>query len=1331
MDISKEEENFFRVCKLLVNAVPVHLRTLFKDKWDGKHPINKWDDNPASGSGPLLIKEINKFNPGFLKRNAYLEKKFKQEGDSTKWDVTALCGAILNADLQLSDREKNTVIQIRDIRNKRLFHFHNNEISNNDTKKIFTDVKKAYQILHWPENELNKIKDDLLTTKAINTLQNQINFERKLAIQNNSTNFHNLPEDIQNYVGRKEEMDEVLDAVDKRNHKRVILIHGGPCYGKSAFATKFGYEMVAKGYSYVIWIDMRNIADNAPTADSLAVRILHEFDIDVDDCKHKAQKFLERKCKNISKNKKQLLIILDNADSLMPIAENSSNITDAYKMMKGLSSDCVKVALTSRSNRLVDVHNVQIKLLTDIESYMYIESKLKEDTLVDRDDLVERLNACSHGMPLALKILVNAVNNAENFQYLQDYLIDVKKKTINTINDRCSIMHLFEISFEYLQNEELKLIKMLAVYPSAFSYKYLKMLAHQFNIKDVRTILDAIKKKGLLEVNAIGYSFHPFLLEYIRDTKWGQSDEKKYVNCFLKVYAGALFDLGRVSLEKDQFLKCLSEFKAEKINFLYMMDLLKKEDILSTIDHNVFKRPANEYISMMLFAMDLVYSPFIIHFLKVCKTLASDEFKYYARCCYYEVFSKIYPNEANEEPTTNGQESEADKRFCRLLLERRKLTVEVHSRESSRRENEDLLKDLERLRDEAEQLSKAEEVSKCTLSKYLKIKIIKLLGVFYQKSKEENSQEKALSNFEEALEVSEGVFGKHLVTFDCYMQIAKCHWYYKNYEEADQRFEAVKDFAESMNILHTNRFSSYLLSHGRCLIYFGLEEHCEEYVQKGVALLEQSLETCDDTHSLFFASAMNHLMRADKDYHNEKLLPYFYDLEDPSGKICHTLTSCVRFSKDIDELLKASSFLKEILDKKEKWSKDNFDQVEVMLVWNKMVMDHPDVSRNSVKAEANKDTVFNVAVNALNSRTAKTSDEWVSIVRGLCYNDVKYYEWVLPHLKKQEHPSEHLLQLVKDKFFFDINAAYGEVDEYAFETRVGKVINEMQGAIIYLQDSIESIEDRIKLFHFQYLYDLNKILAITTISEKRSQFARDALHWINKGAGENYENNLTTLENIQSYEVPTSPDEKKKDLLKARKSLLQMMTKRMIYIHRNNELENFFLQLLTESMAFPDLNIGIQIIQHIFRNLDIAIQKYPKYLKALFQLLSSATSEMSQWHYNIFIRNLPKLLSSPDEFDQTHSHPGVEISHNVLKLLNKENRLPFRNDGIVKFEMLHILAMYTEGKIHVSDRLDDARSAISLFESLEDDSGLRGKVDELRDFVASNRESKYLKCVLI
>eukprot|EP00794_Sanderia_malayensis_P010743 gene10743-11893_t len=1183
MEISEEEGNFVRVGKLCHNDISIHLRTFFEDKWDSKYPTNCWD-NTEAGSGQTLFQMMK--NDPKVKQNCTMKSHIKA-GNCNNWDITTLSCVILSAALKLnlSHYERNQIEILRNIRNTRLGHLSEMKISNDDRKIIFNDVRQVYQTLNWPESELNAIEVDPITTEDMKELRAQVDRERKEAIKDISKDFHNLPEDIGNYIGRKEEMDNLLDAVEHKEGHQVILIHGGPCYGKSAFATKFGHEMVEKGCNYVIWTDMRSIVhdSNVPNVESLAMRILDEFDIDVDDCKEKAQKYLEMKCKSIRKNNKQLLIILDNADSMLGIDENSNDTTEAYKMIKGLTSDCVKVALTSRSSRLMDVQKVQIKPFTKSEGKMYLESTLVKDALMDRDDLVERLNACSHGMPLALKILVNAVNNAEDSQYLQDYLNDVENKTITTLDEEHPIMHLFEISFKYLQNEELELIKMLAVYPSAFSYRYVQKLSNQLNI-NARKSLNAVKKRSLLEVNTDSYYFHPLFLEYIKKTKWVGKDEEKFQKLFIEVYVTAIFDLGVKSLKKDTFSENLEEAKVEKSNFLYVMDLVRKERT-SGLNGNTFNKTANEHVAMILFMHGFIYDPILIDFLKTCESLASDESKYYAQCCHYELCTKIFNNEHIQEPNEQEVLDDEGKRCCVLLLKRRQFSYEVHSKEFERRTDEDISKDLERLLDEAKQLSDSNQQVTSSLN----------------------------------------VFGKHPFTFDCHVQIAKCYWTFQLFEKANECFESAKCFAESMNMQDVQQYANYLLAHGRCLI----DSKMKENEQQGVALLEQSLETCDDTHRIFFVSAITRLMRVDVTYYKRKLLPYFYDLEDPSGNICNSLTGCVMFSEDISELLRASSFLGKILEKNKVWSKKCFKQMKALLEWNNMIFDHPDVSNYSIKAEANKDRVIYLAKEALK------------------------------------------------KFIIEMNAAYCENDGDNIERSSTKAVNEMQEAITHLEHITKGIDGRRRSFCIQSLYLWNKLIAETMLAKDREQFAKEALDYMEQGAVEPYANKIENLKKIQNHTTLMVPADKLLETLKARKVLLKMISKIKIPKNQRDNLEKDYWRLLGDSMKSTNLNVKVNIIKDAFEVADMSIQTYPRYLEVLLQLLSSAENGVCGWQYKVFIKYLPKLLSF-DGFDQTHLHPGVKIGRKFLTHLNDNNRRHFKNERMVQFEIRYIMAIYLQ-----------------------------------------------------
>ena len=90
MEIPNEEENFFRVSKLVYNEIPAQLRSFFKHKWQSKFSQD-WDDSPTSGD--TLWKTLS---PGTRSKkwNDEIKNKIK-EGSSHAWDCTVLFEVLL------------------------------------------------------------------------------------------------------------------------------------------------------------------------------------------------------------------------------------------------------------------------------------------------------------------------------------------------------------------------------------------------------------------------------------------------------------------------------------------------------------------------------------------------------------------------------------------------------------------------------------------------------------------------------------------------------------------------------------------------------------------------------------------------------------------------------------------------------------------------------------------------------------------------------------------------------------------------------------------------------------------------------------------------------------------------------------------------------------------------------------------------------------------------------------------------------------------------------------------------------------------------------------
>ena len=94
--LSAEEENFIKITKIILEAVPKHLRNLFVDKWDQKYQNNKWRSDSASGK--FLFNQI----PNAAKNGRIGEYSNKlKSGKENEWDTSTLVYTMLYSQLNL------------------------------------------------------------------------------------------------------------------------------------------------------------------------------------------------------------------------------------------------------------------------------------------------------------------------------------------------------------------------------------------------------------------------------------------------------------------------------------------------------------------------------------------------------------------------------------------------------------------------------------------------------------------------------------------------------------------------------------------------------------------------------------------------------------------------------------------------------------------------------------------------------------------------------------------------------------------------------------------------------------------------------------------------------------------------------------------------------------------------------------------------------------------------------------------------------------------------------------------------------------------------------
>ena len=878
--------------------------------------------------------------------------------------------------------------------------------------------------------------------------------------------------------------------------------------------------MVDQGINFAIWISMRDIStqDGCPSMDKLAEKILHEFDIDTSEMKDNIQSHLSRNLSMISTSGKKALLIFDNADSLISDNDVFSQLRLilANKKLKG----DIKAVFTSRTNITTDdddFHKIELRCLSPDECKHYLNLSLKSDTLIERETLIDKIAGLSHGLPLALKILVSEMNESENKECLLDYLKDVEQDPAQTVNENeeVQMFRLFEASFTNMDTGQLNLMKLLAVFPSSFSYEYMDKLSKCVKFK--ARFIQKLRKKGLVERQEPCFLIHPYLCEFVRQEKWLSGDKELYERAYEEVFLTSLFELGKRSLEKDAYPESRSEFVNERNNFLHLMASIREKisqkrggtESLSFLK-GILDRQTSEYVSVMIFVLGLVHPATLIDFYEDCERLVTFEMKPNIWSIRHELMMKCY-----DEELTKPEDYIIFDDCASVLTDSRVIQNKVWQAGKSKKVVDESVKNA--LLKEVQELEKRAKGMKCPkMQAYFGRKVCKDSAMFY---KGKNEYKKAKKAYENALAICENVFGTSWQTFDCYQQLAMFYSGGKNTKKALQNFNKAEELAEKMEIRNDRQYNAHLLNKGRFLVSTGKPENINE----GMGLLQNHLELLNiESDSNYWAMTVKCLATVDPVYY-DKVIPYLCTLKCPRKQLLELVTIKFEFEitqveNDFDEemmkpkglaavndLKKAVEHVTIILDY-DKVEQSKLQLLEFRSLWWKLLAlrtdyvlflteradyanralakwemdDADDVKRERYRLEEiikeSKDVDPNQEEMLRREiQEAGRSEEpkkryitllqgieehqvlWTGFVRFLGKNDSSYYELILPYLQNREILSESLLKLVADVFESRIDSVKFKTDEVVVKQISSKAIEDLKSAIEY----VTSIEQRV------------------------------------------------------------------------------------------------------------------------------------------------------------------------------------------------------------------------------------------------------------------------------
>lgn len=240
--------------------------------------------------------------------------------------------------LERRDLVKSYFEKIIPIRN-RVMHTRPLEIGD---RSVLTEVAERIGIelpfIEW--NELNRIRDIIITKPHEIYLKSSINrYERDTHV------YHNLPVpefDDTGFIGRKNELKEILDLLKDRKNQ-IISIVGNGGLGKTATAVKVLYELIDSHHNpfeAILWVSLktRTLSQGEFSNIKNAIKDLSTVYDKVESLVVKEEESAVNNILNFMGNFATLLV-LDNLETL--------NTTDVVEFLKSIPEKS-KVLITSR-----------------------------------------------------------------------------------------------------------------------------------------------------------------------------------------------------------------------------------------------------------------------------------------------------------------------------------------------------------------------------------------------------------------------------------------------------------------------------------------------------------------------------------------------------------------------------------------------------------------------------------------------------------------------------------------------------------------------------------------------------------------------------------------------------------------------------------------------------------------------------------------------------------------------------------------------------------------------------------------------------------------------
>lgn len=287
---------------------------------------------------------------------------------------------------------------------------------------------------------------------------------------------HNLPADIMPFIGRRQEIDDILRLFSD-DTIRFITILGPGGMGKTRLAIEIGHRLLGHFLDGVYFVPLASVNSVEKLITSIGDAIGLRFHGDI----HPKQQLLN------ALQKQQVLLIIDNFEHLLACRELLKDVLNGAPKVELLVTSREKLGLLGETAYVLDGLSLRTDSDKDTDmddaAQLFIEVARRTSSPVDPSDmlLVTRICQLLGGMPLAILLAAGWLDSLTFAQIEQEIqgglsILDTTQSLLTHRHE--NIETVFDYSWQRLTAIEQQVFMRLSVFQDGFTVESAKAVAN-------------------------------------------------------------------------------------------------------------------------------------------------------------------------------------------------------------------------------------------------------------------------------------------------------------------------------------------------------------------------------------------------------------------------------------------------------------------------------------------------------------------------------------------------------------------------------------------------------------------------------------------------------------------------------------------------------------------------------------------------------------------------------------------------------------------------------------------------------------------------------------